>query len=120
MFAKTGVAEDKLDVAEFRVLKTKYDPMTRKAWEVTEAILAELKKETDAIGSKLVVFNTPYRPTVYTDEWEYIKEVDKLTDKDWNIDRVGIELGEICKRNDIIFLDPTKQFKAEVEKIILC
>jgi hypothetical protein len=117
MFAKIGVAEDKLDVAEFRVMKTKYDPMTLKAWEVTEAILVELKKETDSIGSKLVVFNTPYRPTVYTDEWEYIKKVDKLADKDWNIDRVGMELGKICKQNNISYIDPTKQLRTEVEKL---
>ncbi len=101
----------------FRVWERKYDSKVRDAWNITEAIIIKLQEETCVINSKLLIFYIPNRASIYRKEWEATKKKYVISDKEWNVDRVGLELENICKRNNIDFFNPTEEFRAEANKL---
>jgi len=102
---------------EFRVWKKTYDTEVVEAWKITEALLRKLKEETRSIGSEFLVFYIPTRAAVYADVWEATKRKFAISDENWDIDRVSIELAEICKRNGIDCINPSDAFRAEGDRL---
>jgi hypothetical protein len=109
--------QDILPPREFKVWEKKQNESVCESWQITEAMLVKLKKETDAVGSELLVFFIPHEASVYPEAWSKIKTNYGVTDKDWDIDQVGIELGAVCKRNGIAFMNPTDLFKARAREL---
>ncbi len=103
--------------SEFGVYSKRYGMKVSHAWKITEAILSNFKKETLSIGSKLLVFYIPSRAAIYIEEWNAMRRKYGFSDVSWKIDQVGIELRNICKRNDIDFIDPTELFKARASEL---
>ncbi len=101
----------------FRVWERKYNPEIRDAWNITEAIIIRLQEEASLINSKLLIFYIPNRASTYREEWEATKKRYAISDKEWNVDQVGLELENICKRNNINFINPTEEFKTEANKL---
>ncbi len=108
---------DMLPPREFKVWERKYNKSVRESWQITEAMLLQLKKETGAIGSELLVFFIPHEASIYQEAWSKIKNNYGFSDEDWNIDQVGHELGVICKRNGIDFINPTDLFRARSKEL---
>ena len=102
---------------EFRVLKTDYDQDIREAWWMTEALLVQLKDETQSIGSQLLIFTIPFRASYYEEEWRAMKRRYGLSDDGWDVERDKVELETICKRNKIDCIDPTAHFVEEARRL---
>ncbi|MCI0613063.1 SGNH/GDSL hydrolase family protein, partial [bacterium] len=102
---------------EFEVFKKNYGEKIVAAWEITGKLIEKLNEEIASINGKLLIFYVPSRPSVYAEDWHATKRKYGISDEDWDIARVGLELREICKRNDIDFIDPTEAFKAEASKL---
>ncbi|MGH7453914.1 MAG: alginate O-acetyltransferase AlgX-related protein, partial [bacterium] len=119
---KLGLAEPRNFAAfttpeEFEVFKKSYGPKIVKAWEITERLIKKANEEVASINSKLLIFYVPSRPSVYAEDWQASKRKYGIADKDWDTAQVRFELGKICKRNNIDFIDPTEPFKAEARKL---
>ncbi len=104
--------------SEFKVLRQKYDDQIRYSWELTEALLVELKGEAASIGSELIVFYVPAQSIVYKGRWRDMKKYYEWNDNDWYEYKVGVELGKICELNNIEYIEPTQIFKARAEKLM--
>jgi len=103
--------------ADFSPWKKVYGRDIQNAWEITEAIISELKKENEKTGSKLLVFYIPTRACIYRDEWESTKRFLSMSNEGWDIEKVGTELGAICKRNNIDYINPVKYFKLKSKEL---
>ena len=97
---------------DFAVFKMPYDGRVATAWTVTEALIAQLKRETTLAGSEFVVFYVPPRFSVYTDEWESIIQRYALPGELWNVEWPAVEVAGICERVQIECIEPTAMFKA--------
>ena len=104
---------------EFRVWRRTYDDETRHAWRVTEALLRRLQRGTREIGSELVVLYVPTAAEIHPEIWAATRERYGLPEAEWDVTRLARELGEVCRRNAIHFVDPTDQFRAEAAKPLL-
>lgn len=102
---------------EFRVFEKRYDNAVSRAWAVTEALIAELSKETASINSKLLVFYIPSSANIYVKKWEDTKKKYNISTEFWSADRVGIELGIICKKNNIDLIDPTEPLRIKSNEL---
>lgn len=107
LISRPGVPE------ESGVYKRNYTPNIRKAWEITEALLLKTKEEVISNGGEFLVFYIPSRASIYSEEWKSTKRKYDISDTNWNIHQVGVELERINKRNNIDFINPTKLFMAE-------
>jgi hypothetical protein len=107
---RTGMAKTQRPDDEFRIFKKNLDPDYRNAWKLTERILIELKKETDTIGSRFLVFLVPDRSAIEPRVWKRALAQYGLDASEWDSTQVGNELKAICDRNRIDYLDPTNRF----------
>ncbi len=103
--------------ALYGVYLKKYNNAIRRAWETTESIINTLKEETDSSGSDLLIFYVPSRASIYPDYRSGTERKYRLSEKDWDIELVGRQLSEICKRNDIDLINTTHRFKTEAEQL---
>lgn len=113
-------SEDDLDRifrTEFSVFKRPYDARTAGAWRVTEALLAQLKRETALAGSRLVVFYVPPRFSIYTDEWATTVPDGALPGEVWRYEWPAVEMAAICARLGVAFIDPTARFTTAAEEL---
>lgn len=102
---------------EFGIWKKNYDSAFKNAWNVTEAVIVELKKEAFLINSKLLVFYIPADVSIYERDWQILKERYGINDKEWNKAQAGLVLKDICKKHDIDFVDPTENFRIEADRL---
>lgn len=102
---------------ELRVWQKTYNEKIRSAWDITEALIRKLREETSSVGSELLVFYVPERAAVYEKEWEATRGKYGISDANWSIEQVGVELERICKRNNINLINPTEIFKKEAGKL---
>jgi hypothetical protein len=102
---------------EFGVYRRVYAPEIRAAWEVTEALLAKIKQETHADGSRLLVFHVPAQATVHLEKWEQMKQNYGLTEDKWSIERISWELSEILSRLDVEFIDPIERMRRSAKTL---
>jgi hypothetical protein len=114
------ISEDDLDrlfSTEFSVFKRPYDSRTARAWMVTEVLLAQLKKETALVGSKLVVFYVPPRFSIYTDEWAATVREETSPGEVWWYEWPAVEMAAICGRLGVEFIDPTARFRTVADQL---
>jgi hypothetical protein len=95
----------------FGVYRRTYSPEIQSAWKVTEALLAELKREADTVGSKTMVFYVPHRAVVYPDQWERVKRYYAMEGDQWKAERVAQELGSILERLQIEYINPLERMR---------
>jgi len=101
-------SDDWLLPMEYRVWERKPVNAVVDSWKITEAMLAKLKEDTEAAGSKLLVFYIPFEASIYREEWDKIKKKYGLSDENWNIEKAGLDLETVCKRNSIDFVNPAE------------
>jgi len=123
---KTGLAEE-ADVEEpftkpgvpheFGVLHTEGSQRFQELWQLTEALLLELRDDAASVGSRFVIFHVPFRASIYHDEWEGMERQYGMEGEKWKPEQAGIVLEEICERNGLDCLNPTEHFRKEAEKV---
>jgi len=103
---------------EFRVWRRNYDDQTIAAWKMTEAIMLKMKEETDSAASELLVFYIPTPASIYNSVWRDTQKKYGISDRDCDINKVGIELADICGRNNIDFINPKDVFIKEANGLM--
>jgi hypothetical protein len=103
--------------AEFRVWEKTYDDRINKSWEITEALIEQLKKDTSSLHMKLIIFYVPDRAEVYLEEWEDTLKKFGLQAEDWDIQKPARKLGEICKALNIDYINATDEFRKEAMRL---
>jgi len=104
-------------VMEYRVWEKKYNNAVRASWEITEAMIKKLQKDADTAGSKLLIFNVPFEGSIYQEEWKKLKNKYGFSDKDWDVNTPGFVLCDICKKNNIAFMNPTELLKDKAKEM---
>ena len=102
---------------EIGISKKDCDPAFRDAWNVTEAIIEELTRETSSVDSKFLVFHVPSKLMIYEGDRHVFKEQYGVCGQEWDPTQFGRRLRNICKKHNIDFVDPTQIFKAEADKL---
>ena len=102
---------------ELRVWQKNTSAQVREAWNLTEALLVELKEKVVSSGGRLLVFYVPSRESYDAESWSATKKKYGLSDEDWDFERPILELEAICKRHGMDFLNPIKPFKMEAQKL---
>lgn len=102
---------------EYRVWEKRYNETVIESWKITEAMLVELKEEAESISSRLLVFYIPFEASIYKKEWNKLKKKYGLSDEEWDIEKPGKVLGDVCKRNNIDFINPTELFRKKAKEI---
>ena len=83
------------------------DPTVKRGWQLTEAALLEARSLASQNGAQLVVVFVPSREHVY---WPYLQEA--MADLDvQQLDEVHGRLAELCRANDIAYLDLLPSFR---------
>ncbi|UCG61151.1 MAG: SGNH/GDSL hydrolase family protein [Candidatus Zixiibacteriota bacterium] len=100
---------------ELKVWRKSYDPQTKRAWEMTGALIRALKEVSIQANSDLLIFYVPVSASVHKDEWEATKKKYGLSDDEWSIDQVALELKALCNSAGLDFIDPTARFVSEAE-----
>jgi hypothetical protein len=102
---------------ELSVFRRPYDPRTARAWQATEALVAQLKQEASLVGSRLVVFYVPPRFAIYPDEWTATVRKDGSSDESWQYGWPAVEMAAICAKLGVDFIDPTARFRAVADQL---
>jgi len=74
------------------------------AWRTTEALLAAIREETAAAGSRFLLVHAPTKWEVERDDWNELRERYKLAPSWWGIGTQQ-RLAEIAERQGIEYLD---------------
>ena len=102
---------------EFGVLKEVYDPPIREAWVITEALLRLLRDEVTAAGSQFIIYYVPLSIRVYPEDWAMTRKRYRLSEEGWSAMRVERELGAICARLGVRFINPADRFVTEATRL---
>jgi len=94
---------------EYGVWGRTYDTEIKLAWDTTERLIVDLKKQAIENGSRFIVFNIPNIACVYKDKWDSTKKLYALDEAEWDIDQPSKEIRRICLKNMIDLIDPTSQ-----------
>lgn len=114
---KFGLATSPLHNPAFGIWRKTYSSEARDAWKVTEAALVNLKKEAHSIQSKFLVFYIPFKLVVYDDLWDAKKKKFGFSDEEWNPGRVGTDLDALCRRQNLVCMNPVKLLRAKEQEL---
>ncbi|HUT03863.1 MAG TPA: SGNH/GDSL hydrolase family protein [bacterium] len=87
------------------------------AWQVTELILARLRRSVEANGGRLLVFYIPDKGSVEEDGIEGTKRNYGLTDELFDLDEPGKRVKSICEKLSIPCMKPTDVFRSEARRL---
>ncbi len=102
---------------EFRIWERRYNATICDAWKITEAIIIKLRKETALVNSGLLVFYIPDSICIDDGILKTIRSEYDISNEQWDMNRVSLGLENICKKNNINFINPAKAFKARADKL---
>ena len=102
---------------EFIVFQSSPSADTRRAWEVTEALLRRLKRDVASTGAQLVVFRVPFKATIYRDEFRSLERRWHVPEELCDPDRPRKDLTAVCRRLSIPLIDPQKRFEGRAEAL---
>lgn len=96
---------------EFRVYARQHEPDVRRAWRMTEALLARLKAEVEGAGGELAVMHAPARMTVKPEVWAQIMKAYGLQDE-WSPNAVSDRLEHVLVQHSIPSISPMAVFRS--------
>jgi hypothetical protein len=102
---------------EFLVYARRPSSEKEAAWDLTKALLRELKRDTEKAGSELAVFYVPASPAVYDGVWRATQTLYGLRDDEWDIRQPEGDLARICEDLGIAFLATTDRFRSEAARL---
>lgn len=109
--------EDEALPREYNVWAKQPNESVQDSWKITEAMLVKLKEETEASGSKLLVFFIPDETGVHREEWDKLKKKYGFSDDEYSPHLPGIELEKVCEKNGIDFIDPTELMRIKAQEV---
>jgi hypothetical protein len=82
------------------------------AWALTEAILADLRRQVEANGGHLAVIITPAKEQVYPEQWaKTLATNPSMQNSNWDLTLPNRQLTQILTRQEIIYLDLLPAFQ---------
>ncbi len=128
IYKRTCIVKDKITIAfrgdenripgDFLIYSKNPDNDVRHAWDVTEAIVSELKIICDSVNSDLIVFYIPSKEAIYNNIWQGLKIGYNMADDEYSVTLPAVKLGIICKKLGIKFIDPTQKLKIEADILL--
>ncbi len=98
------------------VYKVPPPPEVEHAWTMTEALLAAFRDETEAAGSRFLVFYIPPSFLVYDPSFSKVA-IEHNLGKNQAMGRVRETLLAICDRQEIELIDPLEAMKEEAKRL---
>ena len=127
IYKRACIVKDKITLAfrdddnkipgDFVIYAKNPDDKLKYAWDLTEAIISDLKNTCDSINSELIVFYLPSKEAIYYDTWQDIKTTYMMADDEYSVEEPLNRLGLICRKHGINFIDPTTEMKSEAKKL---
>ncbi|MBN1593880.1 MAG: SGNH/GDSL hydrolase family protein [Candidatus Coatesbacteria bacterium] len=102
---------------EYKVWNKTPPPDIKRAWLVTEAILARLKRKVRAAGAELLVFYIPDKGSVEEKPMRTTMQNYGLTDEHFDLTKPAKDIKAICDRLSISCIEPTEQFRQEALRL---
>jgi len=112
---ETRIAEQGPDYIPlaYGVYKTPLDEPWREGWRITEALLAELKRDVEEDGAELRVVVIPAQLQVESAVWRHIMQTyPAMQPFDWDVDQPNRMLADILDRQYTPYLDLLPIFRA--------
>jgi len=100
---------------EFGPWRRSPDGETKRAWALTEALLARLRDEVEAVGSDFLIFYVPTVAAVDDEEWRRVRRANAMDDEGWSPRADADMLEAICQRRELDCLVPLAAFRSAVE-----
>lgn len=94
-----------------RVFQARYTRDWEEAWEITEALLAQVKREVEGRGGRLVLVAAPSDLQVRPADWERILRENSLPAKDFDLEKPNRLLAEIAGRQMLPLIDLLPEFR---------
>ena len=101
----------------YKVWYKRPPPEIEYAWQVTELILARLKRSVQENGGRLLVFYIPDKGSVEEDAIEATKRNYGLKDEFFDLDEPGKRVKSICEKLSIPCMKPTDVFRSEARRL---
>ena len=99
--------------SHLQVFRDPSPPQMQKAWETTEALLRELKRQVEAAGARLIILYAPIKGSV---QWEETAEATKREYGLTDLDKPSRDLELLCNKLSLGYIDPTDSFRQEMQK----
>ena len=84
----------------------------RRAWQVTEALLAAIRDESSAAGARMALVAVPASYQVYPREWARVAPRGRNAER-WEPEVPNRQLGEVAERLGVPYLDLLPSFRSE-------
>ena len=101
----------------YKVWERVYDPEIMQSWKMTAALIRELRDDVAAGGARFLVFYVPYRASIHEDVWQSMKRRYGVTEKRWDMEKVGTQLESLCNDIGVDYINPTKKFQREAARL---
>lgn len=96
----------------FYVYQTPLSDEWQAAWQLTEAILADLRDQVEANGGKFAVVIIPAKEQVYPEQWaQTVAANPSMQALNWNLNLPNEQLAQILTRQEIVVLDLLPVFR---------
>ncbi len=101
----------------FFVYQTPMNDDWQAAWQLTDALLAELQSQVTAAGSKFGVVIIPAKEQVYPDKWaQTLRRNPAMQSLQWDMAQPNRQLAAILNRYDIPYLDLLPLFQKTAQQ----
>jgi hypothetical protein len=128
IYKRTCIVKDKITIAlrgdengipgDFLVYLKNPDNNVKHAWDITEALISELKIICDSVNSDLIVFYIPPFEGIYDNIWQELKSGYNMADDEYSVTMPAVKLAMICKKLGINFIDPTQKLKLKADILL--
>jgi len=81
------------------------------AWTLTEALLMELRREAEEVGSTFVIFYVPSRAAIYDVVWTDTRALYGMSELEWSPTADADRLRDFCGRASLACLFPVERFR---------
>lgn len=102
---------------DYRLFDTEYPPELDEAWSLTKALIAQLGREVEATGARLVVVSCPMREQV-SQEWgqETLDAYPAMMNRQWDLDNPDRILVEFLEENGLPYVTLLPRFRAHYQQ----
>ncbi len=96
----------------FFVYQTPMNAEWQSAWQLMDALIAELQSQVEASGSKFAVVIIPAKEQVYPQKWQQTLKINPaMQTLQWDMELPNKTLVEILKRHNIPYVDLLPKFR---------
>lgn len=105
-----------VDQLHYLVFAKEYGPEWKKAWNVTQVLISELKKEAEQRGTNMAVVSIPFREQVYEKLWKSKLSRPGMRGREWDLNKPDRLLARFLADAEIPFLQLLPHFKKAADK----